>query len=316
MDKNIQVYQLCPHSGYLMQSYLIKTPNDKIIMIDGGHDYYMEKAYLPHAIRAILGLNDGDYFEIDAWFLSHGHIDHFGEFAMMMKEYNQNSNYKVKNFYFDFPDFEKTNFEEADYSLEKLQLLKDGFETYAKVNGISVVGSYYDYLNSSVINKQSVDSGLSFIIDGVKLDILQTQDESDDHVNSNSLVIRVQDCNKKSKTCLFLNDASETSGARLLSKYGKALKSDIVQMAHHGQAGVCKNVYDVIDATVRLWPTPFWLWQDHERWRIDEVRSWFNLKEDKYTENDILACRYGDYLEDYTSISDWKKCLGKMKITL
>ena len=79
--KKTEIYQLCPHSGYLMQSYLIKTPNDKIVLIDGGHNYYMEKAYLPSAIRAILGLNEGEYFEIDSWFFSHGHIDHYGEFT-------------------------------------------------------------------------------------------------------------------------------------------------------------------------------------------------------------------------------------------
>ena len=64
MSNKTEIYQLCPHNCYLMHSYLIKTPNDKIIVIDGGHNYYMKKAYLPHAIRAILGLNDGDYFEI------------------------------------------------------------------------------------------------------------------------------------------------------------------------------------------------------------------------------------------------------------
>ena len=58
MENKTEIYQLCPHSGYLMESYLIKTPNNKIIMIDGGSNTYMEKAYLPSAIRAILGLKE------------------------------------------------------------------------------------------------------------------------------------------------------------------------------------------------------------------------------------------------------------------
>ncbi len=316
MSKKTEIYQLCPNSGFLMHSYLIKTPNDKIVVIDGGHNYYMQKAYLPHAIRAILGLNDGDYFEIEALFLSHGHIDHYGEFTMMMKEYDQNSNYKINNFYFDFPDFANSNYDKSDYSLDNLALLNDALNTYAKVNAIATNGNYYDMLNGAVINADAVKRGLSIIIDGVVFDILQTWSENDDMVNGNSTVIRVYDQDKKGKTCLFLNDASIGSGKRLLQTYKDKLKSDIVQIAHHGQAGVDKDVYDAVDATIRLWPTTFWLWQDHETWKVDEVRGWFNIEENNYTENDVLACRYKAYPEDFASVEEWKKCVDGMKVVL
>ena len=82
-------------------------------------------------------------------------------------------------------------------------------------------------------------------------------------VNGNSTIIRVYDQDKNGKTCLFLNDASIGSGKRLLDTYKEKLKSDIVQLAHHGQAGVDKDVYDAIDAKIRLWPTTIWLWRDH-----------------------------------------------------
>ena len=316
MSKKTEIYQLCPHNCYLMHSYLIKTPNNKIVVIDGGHNYYMQKAYLPHAIRAILGLNDGDYFEIEALFLSHGHIDHYGEFTMMMKEYDQNSNYKINNFYFDFPDFANSNFDKSDYSLENLALLRNAFETYANVNDIKVDGDYYDALNGAVINADAVKNGLSFNIDGVVFDILQTWCENDDMVNGNSTIIRVYDQDKNGKTCLFLNDASIGSGKRLLDTYKEKLKSDIVQLAHHGQAGVDKDVYDAIDAKIRLWPTTIWLWRDHETWRVDEVRGWFGIEENNYTENDVLACCYSAYPEDSASVEDWKKCVEGMKVVL
>ena len=314
--KKTEIYQLCPHSGYLMQSYLIKTPNDKIVMIDGGHNYYMEKAYLPSAIRAILGLNEGEYFEIDSWFFSHGHIDHYGEFTMMMKEYDKNSNYKVNNFYFDFPDFLNSNYDSSDYSVEFLESFKSALDTYATVNGIEFDGRYYDTLNGKYVNAQLIKDGLTFEIDGVLFDILQTWCDTDEQVNANSLIIKVSESNKNTKTCLFLNDASVSSGNRLIKTYGEKLKCDIVQMSHHGQAGVDKNVYDIVDAKIRLWPTTFWLWQDHETWRVDEVRGWLKIEENNYTEGDILACRYGEYPADYRSIKDWSACVQKMKIEL
>ena len=111
MEKKVEIYQLAPHSCMLMEGYLIKTPNDKIVIIDGGSgETYMDKAYLPTVIRAVLGLKADEYFEIEAWFLSHGHNDHYGEMLMMFREYDENSNYKINNIYDHFSnDYSNNN---------------------------------------------------------------------------------------------------------------------------------------------------------------------------------------------------------------
>ena len=316
MEKKTEIYQLSPHCGILMQAHLIKTPNNKIIVIDGGNETYLDKPYLPSAIRAILGFNDGDYFEIEAWFLSHGHCDHYGEMSMMLRNYDEKSNYKINNIYFDFPDFVTFGFDESDYSLDRLATLKNGLNTYAKVNGIDCGESYYDYLNGRVVNAESVKNGLSFTIDGVRLDILQTWCKEDDQVNGNSMVIKAFPASENGKNCLFLNDVSVVSGARLLATYGEKLKSDIVQMAHHGQAGAAKDVYDTIDAQIRLWPIPFWVWQNEEDYQIGHVRSWVGVDMNNVTKNDLVSCLYEASPEDYTSVEDWKKCVGCMKVVL
>lgn len=316
MEKKIEIYQPTSDAGILMQAHVIKTPNDKIIVIDGGNEIYLDKPYLPSVIRAILGLNDGDYFEVEAWFLSHGHSDHYGELSMMLRNYDENSNFKINNIYFDFPDFATSKFDEGDYDLNKLATLKSALNTYAKVNKIDCGDSYYDYLNSRIVNAESVANGLTFTIDGVNFDVLQTWDESDDQVNGNSMVIRVGAENKQSKTCMFLTDTSVVSGQRLLKTYGDSLRSDIVQMAHHGQAGADKETYDTIGATVRLWPVPFWVWLNEEDYRIGEVRSWVGVDAQNVTENDLVSCLYVAYPDDYTSVEDWKKCVNCMKVTL
>lgn len=316
MEKKTEIYQLTSDAGILMQSHVIKTPNQKIIVIDGGNETYLEKPYLPSAIRAILGLNEGDYFEIEAWFISHGHCDHYGELSMMLRNYDKDSNYKINGIYFDFPDFETFGFDETDYSLERIANLKNALNNYAKVNGIDCGDSYYDYLNGRTVNAESVKKGLNFTIDGVRLEILQTWDSSDDQVNGNSMVIKVFPENPNGKTCLFLNDVSIVSGARLLKTCGEKIKSDIVQMAHHGQAGADKDVYDAIDAKIRLWPIPFWVWNNEETYKIGEVRSWVGVDAANVTENDIVTCLYERYPDDYASVEDWKKCVDCMKVVL
>lgn len=317
MEKKVEIYQLAPHSCMLMEGYLIKTPNDKIVVIDGGSgETYMDKAYLPTVIRAVLGLNADEYFEIEAWFLSHGHTDHYGEMLMMFREYNENSNYKINNIYFDFPDFASSHFDKSDYTLKALEELKQGFDKYAKINGIDCVHGYYDYLNGRVVNADAVGKGLTLTIDGVRFEILQTQSPEDDQVNGNSMVFRVVPNYENGKTCLFLNDTSVWSGAKLLKTYGKQLKSDIVQMAHHGQAGADRDVYETIDAKLRLWPVPFWVWQNEETYKIGEVRSWFGITQEPNKETDLVSCCYEKYPQEYTSIDSWKGCLDEMKIVL
>ena len=315
--KKTEIYQIAVDKNVLMQCNVIRTKNDKIIVIDSGHD--VSGDYLPHAIRAILGLNQNEYFEIECLFLSHGHNDHYGVLKNMLLSYDKNSNYKINNFYFDFPEFEKMPFHPSDFNLEDLELLKKAFDNYARVNGIESPIRYFDYLNGRVVNKEAIEKGLTIPVDQLDLDILQTRDDSDGLVNGNSVVIRLKEYLNGQKTeyksVLFLNDTSLQSGQRLLNAYGDKLKSDVVQMAHHGQAGASEEVYKTIDAKIRLWPVPYWVWTRPDVYKIGEVRDWFNLTE-KGSENDLITCLYGDYASDINSTEDWKKCVHKMKIEL
>ena len=59
VPKKVELYQLAPESSSLMMSYVVVTPERKIIVIDGGiyGTGFNAKPYLPAAIRAILGLS-------------------------------------------------------------------------------------------------------------------------------------------------------------------------------------------------------------------------------------------------------------------
>ena len=67
---------------------------------------------------------------------------------------------------------------------------------------------------------------------------------------------------KSDKTVMFLGDLGWDAGAKLLSMHGEKLKSDIVQMAHHGQNGVERDVYEAIAPSACIWCTPLWLWNN------------------------------------------------------
>jgi hypothetical protein len=98
-------------------------------------------------------------------------------------------------------------------------------------------------------------------------------------INDTSIVVQV--CFPNGKTALFLGDLGEHSGDVLAEMYGEDLRSDIVQMAHHGQQGTGKNVYELVNPSVCLWPTPDWLWTNDSGkgynsgpWETFETREW------------------------------------------
>ena len=314
----VALYQLAPESNSLMESYVIKTSNGKLIVIDGGiGDGTASTTYMPAALRAIMGVGEGEYFEVEAWFLSHAHKDHITELSKMLEDYSEESNYKIKNIYFDFPEFGSAEYPAA-YVREHLTRFEENVNRYGTVIGAEVKegSTYFDELNGSVINSESVAKGLSFDIDGVRVDVLQTWDHADgtSNLNDTSIVLRVT---IGEQTVLFLNDLGTIGGRRLLATYGDQIKSDIVQMAHHGQGGVSKEVYAVIDADVHLWPTPIWVWNNkNDIYQIDQVREWL------YGENfheasayDLVACLYPKYPRKPMRVSGWTdKILDSMKI--
>ena len=314
----VALYQLAPEPNSLLQSYVIKTQNGKLIVIDGGidGDGKDRDPYMPAALRAIAGVGQDEYFEVEAWFLSHAHKDHMYELSKMLSEYSADSNYKINNIYFDFPEFGTQEYAAQNGDMEISQI-RENMGKYGQVIGAQVPegSTYYDQLNGAVINAESVAKGLSFEIDGVRFDVLQTWDAADgtSNINDTSLVIRMV---VGEQSVLFLNDLGAIGGRRLLAKYGDALKSDIVQMAHHGQGGVNKDVYVAIDAQVHLWPTPIWVWKNESQvYQIDEVRKWLYgknfLEADEY---DIVASLYGRYPTKSTQVKYWEKVLDGMKI--
>ena len=312
------LYQLAPEQNSLMQSYVIKTSNGKLIVIDGGIDGVGKdrEPYMPAALRAIAGVDEGEYFEVEAWFLSHAHKDHTYELSKMLRDYSEDSNYKINNIYFDFPEFGSDEYPAENADMEISQI-RENVNRYGQVIGAQVKdgSTYYDELNGAVINAESVAKGLTMEIDGVRIEILQTWSPEDgvSNLNDTSIVIRMW---IGEQSVLFLNDLGSIGGSRLLNTYGDRLKSDVVQMAHHGQAGVNKDVYDAIDATVHLWPTPIWVWTNPGQiYQIDEVREWLygeNFHES--SEYDIVSCLYERYPPNSTKVKYWARVIDYMKI--
>jgi len=252
------LWQLPSRTGSQNMSYVMRTVNGKIIVVDGG--YTGDAEYLS-GFLAPLGN------QVHAWFISHPHLDHVDALTEIL---NKNKSLQIDEIYGSLP-------EESWIAQHEPQHVK----TIQQLNAA---------LLKHKRNVTEVSLGQHLEIDGVQIDILgiKNPEITPNAINNTSIVFRLYD---ETKSILFTGDLGVQGGNKLLnSPYRDQLKSDYVQMAHHGQNGVTEEFYQVVSPKYCLWPTPAWLWNNDSgkginsgTWQTLIVRDWMDkLKVEKH----------------------------------
>ncbi len=194
-NKNTTLYFLDVGQG---DSLLIKTKNNKSIMIDTGgsiknkmekwkirnRNFDIEKSTIIPFIKSI-GINKIDYL-----FLTHGDYDHMGEAVNLV------NNFKVEKVIFNCGEFN-------DLEKELIKLLD---KKHIK---------YY-----SCIKELSIDKN--------KLYFLQTEEYDNENDNSNVIYTELN-----GYKFMFMGDASITTEHEILNKYNLP-DIDVLKVGHHG----------------------------------------------------------------------------------
>ena len=235
-----------------MMSFLIETKNGNLIVIDGGR--WEDGEHLMEEIRRRGG-------HVDAWFLTHTHTDHVGALLNLLQTEaeGEDTGIEIQHIYYNFADLDWYAIHEpGDYGtaaaiigeLEKLpdrvcQIVERGQTITVDDVTVTVMNERYEPGPEQIGERDGNDAGIAYrmVVHGVSI--------------------------------LFLGDLQKIGGDLLLEQAGaEALKSDVVQMAHHGQNGVSEAVYQAIDPEICLWPTPGWLWDNEGGYQTPETKSW------------------------------------------
>lgn len=247
--KTTKLTQLQNNSNRQMMGYVIKTDNNKIIVIDGG---------LKEDTSNLLNKIEQEGGQVEAWFLTHPHKDHVEAFEEIVKT----SDVKINNIY--------TTLNELSW-----------YEEYEKYE-MPEIREFFEVLENEKIkeNRHEVNLNEKIKIDNVECEILgiKNPEITNNSTNNSSMVIKMKIHNK---SIIFLADTGVESGKKLLENQKQKLKADILQMAHHGQSGAEKEVYEQIKPKICLWPTPNWLWDNDQgtgyntgTWTTIETRKW------------------------------------------
>ena len=248
----ITITHLGNQSHSQMMGYVIKTYNDKVIVIDGGTSEDTQN--LIEQINSLTG-------KVDHWFITHSHKDH----SSCIIDVIENTDIKIDNIYVSLNELEWYKKYEPERAEEAEKLINSLQSGRIKENVIEV----------NVNDTIQIDNITCEIL-GVKNPEITTN-----AINNSSMVLRFLVNNK---SIIFLGDTGEESSKKLIETQPKEkLKSDIVQMAHHGQSGATEELYKIISPNICLWPTPDWLWtndagngEDTGTWKTKETREWMD----------------------------------------
>ena len=246
-----QLLMLPGQEGSQMLSVVLRTKNGGLIVIDGGWESDGEN------LCQVIKDNGG---HVNAWLLTHPHSDHAGALYHILK--NRKKDIQIDKIYYSFaaPEWYQQSAPEDPGIASEL------FSEFAKLPDSMLDGS--------------IGKGSEINVDDIKITALNDRYEmKNDPVNNSDIVYQAVINGKK---FLFLGDLGYEGGERLLKECGKdVLKSDTVQMAHHGQGGVGKEVYAAAAPDICLWPTPDWLWNNDSGegpgsgpWKTLETRGW------------------------------------------
>ena len=248
-----ELWMLASTTGAQNLSIVIKSPHGKLIVVDGGWEADADKL-------SSLILQQGG--KVDAWLITHPHEDHVGALCAILNDSARKI--KIDKIYCSLatPDWYRqvspTGAGIADQLLNAFMKLPVGTVTNNIGRGTEI---NIDDVNIRVLNNRGV-----YTYNGV---------------NNSSLVYKIR---VSRQSILILGDLAYDGGKDLIKTCTAAeLKSDIVQMAHHGQQGVDQDAYALIAPTTCLWPTPAWLWNNDNGggvgsgpWGTLTTRAWMD----------------------------------------
>lgn len=232
------LYQITETSEYMM-GFVLVTSKNNVIVIDGGRaeDMALLKEYIGGR-------------HISAWILTHPHIDHIGGFVEEIEK-NNGADFDIEKVYYNFPPYEIIN----NHNVLDYEYYKEDIE--------EILPQFY-MIESNIRDKaHRVVQGESVQIDECRVDFIFSYHEelTNNPMNDSSLVFKIT---TPKKSVLFLGDLGPDGGDILFRESRHLLKSDIVQMAHHGHMNVGLEVYAEIMPEACMWCCPQWLWEESE----------------------------------------------------
>ena len=196
-------------------------------------------------------INEQPDGHVDAWILTHPHPDHIGAFNEI--------------------------YASGQVEIDKIYAVPVDYEIYkGKAQEWDEFSVYEEFVRLT-----EGEADMSFLREGEILDLIglkmevfhsfdsQQMAEVKDPCNDGGMIFRLS---TERESMLFLADVGVGQSDYILNQYGERLKSDYVQMGHHGNGGMDERVYQKISPREAFFDIPEGMMQD-ERLNAGEKRA-------------------------------------------
>lgn len=223
-------------SGNFGMCYIVTLEDGSFIIFDGGgRAGGIDHIRLYNLLVKLNERPDGKIV-IAAWILTHSHQDHYVVFSNFCNKYG--SKVTIEQHISNVPDtIVRYNSGNPGGHME------DGTFDDARtaVGGFTQVKPY---------------TGMKFWVRNAEIDILYTHEALYPDVlrifNNSTMVMKMTIGGQE---VMWLGDIQTEGSNVICDMYGNTLKSDIVQVAHHGGNGATKEFYGLINPAIAFWPT-------------------------------------------------------------
>ena len=220
-----------PSSG---EGYILHLPDGRFIIFDGG---YKDDDRVYKTLREL----ESKEIVIAAWFISHPHGDHYPAFIDFIKKHNHDKTITIQSVMHNFTHYDRYYIDGSagkDTSGDSIKEIYAAIETY--VPDVPLI---------------KVHTGQVMTFGSATVEVIYTIEDlmpkTIPNINDSSLVIRVT---MADRSIMLLADTCYDSGPIMHKMWGSHLKSDIVQVAHHGMWPSVAEIYEDIKAEIVLFP--------------------------------------------------------------
>lgn len=223
-----------------MGGMIFKSKSGKIAVIDGGRAPDTDRF-----IRILQRISGREVPHVDAWLFSHLHCDHYGVYYSLCSDEKYRGKVTVGRFYCDllseefYTVFSKEKVKNAD--IIRSAMISPNAPTGAEV---------------CVVKKGDV-----ITVDEIEFEVIHVPDLAmAEFMNMNDSSVVYKMTYDGEQTMMLLGDAEWVCSNDLTQNCADKLKSDIVQVGHHGCGNVSGECYEMIDADAYIWPVgeKFW----------------------------------------------------------
>ncbi len=212
-------------------SFVLQLADGRYLIWDGG---YAQDAAPLYEFLCAHNLRKGKPV-IAGWIMTHSHNDHYGCFKAFTQAY---------------ADQVELQYWIANPAPHWMFYRCKGYDSFLSAEVYDLLKKY------PTVQFVCPHSGQKFTFCDAELEVLFTWEDhyprGMSNMNDTSLVLRLK---VGEKNLLFLGDAVNESNDKMSERLGAALKSDYLQVPHHGYSGGTVELYKWVAPEFAFWPT-------------------------------------------------------------